>query len=262
MRITAQSAASDAAEAVASVAAVESAVADKITANAPITGGTATKITYDDKGLVTAGANLTADDIPQISTTKVSGLGTLATKSAVASADITDGTIVNADIAADAAIAQSKISGLETALAAKADSSSLAPVATSGSYNDLQDKPAIPSAYTLPVATSSALGGVKSGGNITVGTDGAVTVNQATNATSATSATSATKATQDASGNVITSTYATKAEVSALTSSSTGSGAVVTNVTQTGGKVSVTKGNVQIPVGSSTATSYASIWVE
>lgn len=55
VRITAQSAASDAAEAVASVAAVESAVADKITANAPITGGTATKITYDDKGLVTAG---------------------------------------------------------------------------------------------------------------------------------------------------------------------------------------------------------------
>lgn len=37
-----------------------------------------------------------------------------------------------------------------------------ATVATSGSYNDLSDKPAIPSAYTLPVATASVLGGVKS----------------------------------------------------------------------------------------------------
>ncbi|MDE6250132.1 MAG: hypothetical protein K2M34_00655 [Alphaproteobacteria bacterium] len=46
-------------------------------------------------------------------------LGTLATKNAIASADITDGTIVNADISASAAIATSKISGLDTALAGK-----------------------------------------------------------------------------------------------------------------------------------------------
>lgn len=31
----------------------------------------------------------------------------------------------------------------------------------SGSYNDLSDKPSIPTAYKLPAATSSALGGVK-----------------------------------------------------------------------------------------------------
>lgn len=31
----------------------------------------------------------------------------------------------------------------------------------SGSYNDLTDKPSIPSAYKLPAATTSALGGVK-----------------------------------------------------------------------------------------------------
>lgn len=37
-----------------------------------------------------------------------------------------------------------------------------AEVATTGSYNDLSDKPTIPSAYTLPVATASVLGGVKS----------------------------------------------------------------------------------------------------
>ena len=47
--------------------------------------------------------------------------------------------------------------------------------------------------YTLPVATSGALGGVKSGGDITVATTGAVTVTHATSANTATSATDNTK---------------------------------------------------------------------
>ena len=42
------------------------------------------------------------------------------------------------------------------------DSPTLAAVATSGSYNDLSNKPTIPPAYTLPIASASALGGVKS----------------------------------------------------------------------------------------------------
>ena len=191
----------------------------------------------------------------------------------------------------------------------------------------------LPEEYTLPVATANALGGVKSAGDITVGTDGAVTVNSATKADSATkatqdasgnvitstyatktelsakqnastagevatagtavgdsthpvyvnasgvatkidkvaaaakadtatSATTATKATQDASGNVITSTYATKSQITALDSTSTGTGAVVTGVSQTDGKVTVTKGNVKIPFGGQDATDYAAIWVE
>ena len=306
---------------------------------------------------------------------------------AVTSAKIADGTIVNADISASAAIAASKISGLAT-------------VATSGSYDDLTDKPTIPAAYVLRAATESALGGVKSGGDITVATSGAVTVNSATKADTATSATSATKATQDgnganiadtyakktelptvnnatltiqkngtsagtftanasanktinitvptktseltndsnyattaqvnarvataqgtdnandvmvvnssgnvtpalitnanisssaaiaqskisgltdalaeklsttgtaakatadAKGNNIADTYATKSQINALDSTSTGTGAVVTSVSQTDGKVSVTKGNVQIPVGSADATTYATIWVQ
>lgn len=65
----------------------------------------------------------------------------------------------------------------------------------------------LPEEYTLPAATATALGGVKSGGDITVAADGAVTVN------SATTADSATKATQDAAGNVIADTYATKTEI-------------------------------------------------
>ena len=59
--------------------------------------------------------------------------------------------------------------------------------------------------YSLPVASSSALGGVKSGGNITVGSDGAVTVNQAT------------KATQDSAGANITSTYLKASAVTDVT---------------------------------------------
>lgn len=39
----------------------------------------------------------------------------------------------------------------------------LATVATSGSYNDLSNKPNIPAAYVLPAATLAALGGVKMG---------------------------------------------------------------------------------------------------
>ena len=190
----------DKAEAAQSAAsAAQTAANAKVTANAAITAGTATKITYDAKGLVTGGASLTASDIPTIPSTKVSGLST---------------------------------------------------VATSGSYDDLADKPTIPSAYVLKAATSSALGGVKSGGYITVGTDGAVTVNSATHAA------------RDASGNVITETYATKSQITALDSTSSGTGAVVTGVSQTDGKVSVTKGNIQIPFGGQDATNYVAIWVE
>ena len=65
----------------------------KVTANGAITGGTGTKITYDSKGLVTGSAALTAEDIPTLSTDKITGL---------------------------------------------------AEVATTGSYNDLSDKPVIP----------------------------------------------------------------------------------------------------------------------
>lgn len=48
----------------------------KVTANASITAGTACKITYDAKGLVTAGTGLTDSDIPTLPTSKISGLDT------------------------------------------------------------------------------------------------------------------------------------------------------------------------------------------
>lgn len=69
--------------------------------------------------------------------------------------------------------------------------SGLATVATSGSYNDLSNKPTIPSAYTLPAATSSKLGGIKVGSGLSVTADGTlsatggggVTYEQATSTT-------------------------------------------------------------------------------
>ncbi len=70
-----------------------------VVANTAITAGTGTKITYDAKGLVTGSAALSESDIPTLSTAKVSGLGSLATKS----------TVANGDISASAAIAPTKI---------------------------------------------------------------------------------------------------------------------------------------------------------
>lgn len=68
-------------------------------------------------------------------------------------------------------------------LTAYAKTTDLSAVAKSGSYNDLSNKPTIPSAYTLPNATSSALGGVKVGGNISV-SNGTISVTKS-NITSA-----------------------------------------------------------------------------
>ena len=57
---------------------------------------------------------------------------------------------------------------VQTAVSSKVSASSLATVATSGSYNDLTNKPTIPSAYTLPTASNTVMGGVKIGNNISV----------------------------------------------------------------------------------------------
>ena len=51
-----------------------------------------------------------------------------------------------------------------------------ATVATSGNYNDLTNKPTIPPAYSLPTATSSTLGGVKIGNGISID-NGTISIN-------------------------------------------------------------------------------------
>ena len=188
-------------------------------------------------------------------------------------------TDADGNVQATAQITQSQVDGLTDALNAKADTTDI-PTKTSQLSNDsgFITSGDLPGEYELPVATANALGGVKSGGDITVNNvTGAVTVQHAA---SADTATTATKASQDASGNVITTTYAKKSEIptvnngkltinvngsahsftanqaggttvdidipdevdfSGLSGSTTGSGNVVTNVTQTNGKVSATK---------------------
>lgn len=67
-----------------------------------------------------------------------------------------------------------EIQQIENEAAAKVDlsdyakSADLSTVATSGSYNDLKDKPNIPDAYELPVASATTLGGVKVGSGLDI----------------------------------------------------------------------------------------------
>jgi len=104
-----------------------------------------------------------------LSASDVSGLATVAT-----SGQYSDLSSVPTTFAPSAhSHAVSEVTGLQTALDAKAASSTLATVATSGKYSDLSGTP---SAYTLPAATSVDLGGVKVGSNVNVSVDGTISV--------------------------------------------------------------------------------------
>lgn len=69
---------------------------------------------------------------------------------------------------------QAEIQQVENNAAAKVDlsdyakSADLSIVATSGSYEDLTNKPTIPAAYELPVASATTLGGVKVGSGFSI----------------------------------------------------------------------------------------------
>lgn len=100
-----------------------------------------------------------------VTTAKIVDLNVTTAKladSSVTSAKIVDGTIMNSDISTTAAIAASKISGLSS-------------VATTGSYNDLTDKPAASSGGTITDATTTAKGVVQLAGDL-AGTASAPTV--------------------------------------------------------------------------------------
>ena len=96
-----------------------------------------------------------------------------------------------------------------------ANVSGLATVATSGDYDDLTNKPSIPTVPTNVSAFNNDAG------------------------------------------------YLTSHQTLPTVTTSSGSGNMVTSVTQTNGAISVTKSQVQIPVGGENVTNnYASIWVE
>lgn len=77
---------------------------------------------------------------------------------------------------------QAEIQQVENNAAAKVDlsdyakSADLSTVATSGSYEDLTNKPTIPAAYELPIASTTTLGGVKVGSGLSI-TNGVLSAN-------------------------------------------------------------------------------------
>lgn len=285
-----------------------------VVANEAITGGTATKITYDEKGLVVAGTTLEATDIPDLTLSKITDAGTAAGKDTATSAIIIDSTdaglvtaaqvatfvknqvaglsgamhfvgivdelpatgnsgdvvildhkeyvyngtawaelgdetiyaikgeIVNADIAANANIDQSKISGLVDDLANKANKSDIptelpnpealtigdktydGATAISVTKTDLglgnvdntadADK-IVKSAGTLSTARTIALSGAVVG--TATAFDGSQNITIATSAVDGAMVTgTVTSASQDGEGNVISETYATKEEAAAV----------------------------------------------
>jgi len=145
---------------------------------------------------VKQGANVTigtdgtlsvAAPVTSLAATAITGLATVATSGAYSdltgkptaySLPVATGSVLggvkqgsNTTIGTDGTIS---VAAPVTTLAATAITG-LATVATSGAYNDLTGRPTI-AQYTLPVATSSTLGGVKQGSNVTIGTDGTLSV--------------------------------------------------------------------------------------
>ncbi len=105
----------------------------------------------------TAAGTVAQGNDSRLSNTRVPTDGSVTTAKladdSVTSAKIANGTITNADISSTAAIATSKISGL-------------ASVATTGSYNDLIDKPATSGGGTVSDATSTSKGVVQLAGDL------------------------------------------------------------------------------------------------
>jgi len=88
---------------------------DKVDANTAITGATKCKITYDSKGLVTAGANLAASDIPNLASNKITamtGYSKATGSNAIETSDSLNTAIGKLEYKADnAVVANSSITG-------------------------------------------------------------------------------------------------------------------------------------------------------
>ena len=127
--------------------------------NAAITAGTGTKISYDSKGLVTGSSSLAASDIPDLDAAKIT-IGTLP-DARIASAGTWNGK--QDKITASNKLAASLVSGLAT-------------VATSGSYNDLTNKPTIDNSNQKVAVGNTGFGAndtvkIAGGTNISVSAD-------------------------------------------------------------------------------------------
>ena len=224
---------------------LETASANHVVKNEAITGGTHTKITYDAKGLVTAGANLTADDIPEIPNTKVSGLGSLATKSSVETADIASQAVTKEKLATDIVTSLGKadtalqkttadeayaVKTLETQVGTvSAENMGTTATTVVTAIKEVAGEAA--GAQTTATAAQGAAGTAQKAAEAAQGDVDALeeVVNNETTGLAAAHTSidalesgkldkdgTAARATADASGNEITKTYATKAEIADL----------------------------------------------
>lgn len=105
-----------------------------VEANTAITGATKCKITYDSKGLVTAGADLEASDIPDLSSTYLTSHQSIKTLK-------TDNTTAQSTSSSETITGSGTIN--------------LHKVAKTGSYNDLNNKPTIPATNVIPATTTA-----------------------------------------------------------------------------------------------------------
>ena len=118
-------------------------------------------------------------------------LGALATKSTIASGDITDGAIMNADIATNAQIEITKISGLQTALNSKQDKLTIDSELSKTSTNPLQNK-VVTEALSGKQATLTT-SNIKGSGSVSVAIDnGVITVSGTDNNTTYSTGTAST----------------------------------------------------------------------
>ena len=127
--------------------------------NAAITAGTGTKISYDSKGLVTGSSSLAASDIPNLDAAKITS-GTLPDARIASAGTWND---KQDKITASNKLAASLVSGLAT-------------VATSGSYNDLTNKPTIDNSNQKVAVGNTGFGAndtvkIAGGTNISVSAD-------------------------------------------------------------------------------------------
>ena len=121
---------------------------------------TATQAALDTKVDKVSGKGLSTEDYTTSEKTKLSNIAAGATQNA-SDASLRDRTTHTGSQPI------STVTGLQTALDAKADSAGLATVATSGSYDDLSDKPTIPDTSGL-VPNTRTVNGHALSSNITV----------------------------------------------------------------------------------------------
>lgn len=123
-----------------------------------------------DLGIQPAGTYLTEIPAEYVTETELNGKGYITSAALEGYAQTSAIPTATSDLTNDSGFITTSVNNLTNYTL----TSGLATVATSGSYNDLSNKPSIPEAYTLPTASTSTLGGVKVDGTTITIEDGTI----------------------------------------------------------------------------------------